>query len=225
MRHFTDDIVEIEAQAGVGTPNRDELIPELGLERKQIQRQEVTLDYHRVPASGPENPLTDAAVDNIIHQLGRKLNDFDTDAEPDLAVSKLVVDATLPELTEVTRSTTDEYELTFISDPAETVPGVPRDPKGLTRLKNRGKGLYDDLGFNIRNLNLHAVEETRIKYGEQGNAKIMGWGGHDDVRPNSDNKLAQVIADQVCPEEFAKMKWYDVISDDTIELAMMGDNS
>jgi hypothetical protein len=228
MRHFTDDILELQAKASVGTPNRDDLIPDLGLERKQIQRQEVTLNYRRIPSTdgpGAENPLTDAAVDNIIHELGRKLNDFDTDAEPDLAVRKLIVDATLPELTEVTRANTDEYELMFVSDPAETVAEIDDDPESQTRLKNRGKGLYDELGFKIRNLNLHSVVETRMKYAEQGNPKIMGWGGHEDIRPNSDKKLAQVVTSQVCIDEFADMKWYDVTSEDTIELAMMGGNS
>lgn len=224
MRHFTDDILELEATASTGTANRDDLISEIGLERKQSQRQEVTLNYRRIPSgdgSAAENPLTDSVIDNIEHQLSRKLDDFDTDAKPDLAVQRVVVDMQLPELTEVTRATTDEYELTFVSDPVERDPSTDEGPEWVTRRKNRGKGLYDELGFNLRNLNLHAVEETRIKYGEQGNPKIMGWGGLEDVRPNSDTKLSQVVRDQVVPDEFGFTKWYEITSEDTIELTAM----
>jgi len=225
MKHFKDDIIQLQARASIGTPNRDDLMPDFGLERKQVQRQEVTMDYRQIPESdgtGAENPLTDAAVDNIIHEVGLRLDNLDVDAEPDLAVTKVVIEKTLPQLTEVTRATTDEYELPFVSDPAESDASVDNDAQSVTRMKNRGKGLYDELGFEIRNLNLHAVEETRMKYGEQGNAKIMGWGGHTDVRPNSDIKLTQVIHDEVCPDEFAGMKWYRITEEDTIELAMIG---
>jgi hypothetical protein len=224
MRHFTDDILELEATASTGTANRDDLIPEIGLDRTQSQRQEVTLNYRRIPcADGPgaQNPLTDDAIDNIEHQLRRKLDDFNTDVEPDLAVQRVVVDAELPELAEVTRATTNEYELTFVSDPVEADPSTDEGPEWVTRQRNRGKGLYDELGFNLRNLNLHAVEETRIKYAEQGNPRIMGWGGPKDIRPNSDNKLTEVIVDEVVPSEFAFIKWYRVTSEDTLELTGM----
>jgi hypothetical protein len=221
MRHFTDDIIELEATASTGTANRDDLIPEIGMDRTQSQRQEVTLNYRRIPStdgSGAENPLTDDMIDNIEHQLRRKLDDINMSVEPDLAVQKVVVDAELPGLTDVTRATTDEYELTFVSDSVESDPSTDEGPEWITRQMNRGKGLYDELGFNLRNLNLHAVEETRIKYAEQGNPRIMGWGGPRDVRPNSDVRLSQVVMEEVVPSEFGFTKWYRVTSEDTLDL-------
>jgi len=205
MRAFNDSIIEIEAEASIDNWNKDELRRDYGLMRQQLTRQKITLDYHEVRDNDgePENPLTSEQVDDILQELNRRLDNFDRESAADMAVSKMVLRVNVPEITEVTRSTTDEYELTFVSDPAG-------EARGPTERRNYDKGLYDELGFKYRNLNLRSVVETRAKYTEQADGKLMGWGGPEDVRPRCDTKLAQAIYQEVLPKEYRALKLYRI---------------
>jgi hypothetical protein len=127
-----------------------------------------------------------------------------------MAVSKLQAVVESEEIKEVSRATTDEFELTFISDPAG-------DTRDVTEDLNYDKGLYDEYGFEYRNLNLRSVVETRAKYTEQSDGKLMGWGGPTDVRPRCNKQLAQAVH-KLLPEKFRSLKWYTVGEDDVLEL-------
>jgi len=212
MDHFGDSIIQFEAEVSVDNWNRTEALRDYGLTRKQLQRQQLTIDYTEIrDADGvAENPLTDDAIEEIKDKLDYHIADFDADAEPDMAVSKLVVVIESEAIKEVSRATTDEFELTFISDPA----GESRE---ATEDLNYDKGLYDEYGFNYRNLNLRSVVETRAKYTEQSDGKLMGWGGPSDVRPRCTKQVAQAVYD-LLPETFRALKWYTVGEGDVIEL-------
>jgi hypothetical protein len=220
LEMFTTDIIEIKAASCVDETNPDGLIPDYGLHRKQTHRQTVELDYTAIrdDTGEIENPLTEAAVDNIVHEIGLRLDDMTVDAQPDLAVKKLVINVSLPELERRTNALSDEFELTFVSDPAEDN-GEPNDPAAKTRMKNRDRRLYSDLSFDVQNLNLHSVYETRAKYTEQVNAKIMGWGGPQDKQPRTHPAVAEVVR-TVIPDKFEYLKEFGVT--ETNELILMG---
>jgi len=205
MRAFTDSIVEIEAEASIDNWNKDELRRDYGLMRERLSRQKITLDYQEIRDSDgeTENPLTSGQVDDILQKMNRRLDNFDQDSAADMAVSKMVLRVNVPEITKVTRSTSDEYELTFISDPA----GEARE---ATEKRNYNKGLYDELGFQYRNLNLRSVVDTRAKYTEQSNGNLMSWSGPDDVQPRTNKNLAQAVHRNVLPEEYRGLKIYRI---------------
>jgi hypothetical protein len=221
LETFTTDIMEIKAESCIDETNPESLMREYGLQRKQTHRQSVKLDYEAITdntTGAVQNPLTEAAVDNIVHEIGLRLDDMTVDAQPDLAVRKLVLDVELPELERKTRALSDEFELTFVSDPAEDR-GEPRDPAALTRMKNRDRRLYSDLSFDVQNLNLRSVLETTAKYTEQADPKIMGWGGPDDERPNTEPAVADAVR-SILPDEYETVKDYGVTETD--ELVLIG---
>jgi len=212
LNAFGKEIIELEAEASIDNWNRREVMRDYGLLHEQLARDKVTIDYHQITdADGMvENPITDSKADRIIDNLARHLTS-DHSVEPDMAVSKLVVRVTSEAMMEASRATTDEFELTFISDPAG-------DARDVTEDKNFDKGLYDQMGFEYRNLNLHSVYETRAKYAEQSDGKLMGWGGPSDTRPRCSTALAQAVRQDVLPDGFGALKWYVVTEDNVTEL-------
>jgi hypothetical protein len=226
MQTFTTDIVKLKARGSNETRNPDALIREYGLDREQKQSHKVTLNYRQlrehVPGEGIviQNPLTEAAVDDITEEIRNRLQ-YDADVKADLTVSKLVVDATLPELEAETRAMSSEFELTFVSDTAQPAPGDDRGARSLTRQKNRDRGLYSELSWNINNLNLHRVEETQAKYPNQGDGLIMSWQGPGDTRPRSTEPIATIVNNEVCPDEYSATKWFGVAESDETELRMI----
>jgi len=208
---FGAQIIEIEAEASLDTWNRDELMRDYGVMRHQLTRQKVSIDYHEIRNEhGPENPITDAKAEKILAKIDDHLDDFSIDDSADLAVSKLRLRVSVEEIEDGTRAQSDEFELTFISDPAG-------DAREITERKN-APHLYEDLGFEYRNLNLRSVAEVRAKYTEQSDAKLMGWGGPTDVRPRCSNELAQAVHSNILPEKFAALKWYTVGEENTTQL-------
>jgi len=224
METFTTDIIEIKAKASSETTNPDSVLREFGFHRKQTQSLSLMLDYQQIREYEPErgvvvqNPLTEAAIDEITHELSLELGGRDMNVEPDLAVSKLVVNITSEALEAETRARSDEFELTFVSDPAQPVQGDDMGSRSLTRRCNNDRGLYTELGFDIRNLNLRRVEETQAKYADQGDPLIMSWQGPGDTRPRSDRAIASIIVDEVCPDDYAATKWFGVSDADDTEL-------
>jgi hypothetical protein len=180
LQYFGDDIIELKAAASTQVENDDPIMRDYGLLWKQRQSQRVEFDYREVVNTDgfAQNPLDEGAISEILNAVDRRLTDDDIDADPDLAVTKMVIEVECPALTDVLdRSHTDKYTLTFKSDPI-TNPDVRRKTEKL----NRGKSLYDDLRFEKRNLNLHLVEETRAKYTEQSNSVMMTWRGLSVMR-------------------------------------------
>jgi hypothetical protein len=182
------------------------------LDLEQNHRLKISLDYHEQRSeNGPENPLTENARNDILLKLNENLGNTDRAAPPDLAVSKLRLRVSSPEIREVTRAASDEFELRFVSDPA----GYARD---ITEEKNFKNGLYTDLGFEYRNLNLRSVIETRAKYTEQGDPKMMSWSGPQDIRPRCKERLAQAVYQTILPEEYRAIKQYNTGQDDVLDL-------
>jgi hypothetical protein len=220
FEHFGASIIELEARASSDTENVEELLRDYGLLWRQLQRQTIELDYteQRDVDGEPHNPLGEAAISDIRQELNRRLGDADSDTEPDMAVSKLVIRADIPRLRETTRAQSDEFELTFIADPV-----LGDDAREATAEANLGTNLYRDLGFEYRNLNLRSVVETRAKYADQpGDAKLMGWGGPEDTRGHCPHDVAQVVHREVLPSEYARLKFFRVDEANRVELTGMG---
>jgi hypothetical protein len=102
--------------------------------------------------------------------------------------------------------------LRFVSDPAES----PIRP--TTKRYNAGRGLYTELGFTVRNLNLRSVVETETKFHQQADGKYFSWAGPGDVRPRSPERLAVRINQHVLPDDYSVLKPYVVTDDHVLEL-------
>jgi hypothetical protein len=220
LEYFGEDIVSIRAAASVNITNTDELISTHGLIRNTTTQQKVELNYERVIDSEgvTQNPMTQDNVERIQRKLRSKLDDPDVDADPDMSVSKLTVDLVCPEITEVSRSQTDEYELTFISDAVQ----VDRE-RVRTERKNDEKNLFTELSFNFRNLNLRSVVETQAKYAGQSDGKIWGWGGVRDIRPNAPEEVSQAIKKHALPDDLGTTKTYEISEENRMKLVRMRD--
>lgn len=209
---FSDNILEIEAEASLDTWNENGVMNDYGITRKTLTRKKIVMDYHQIRSEhGAENPLTDNTVNRVLENIHGHLDDLDHDGTPDLAISKLRLRVESQEMKEASRAVSDQFDLKFVSDPAG-------DARQQTQKMNLGKGLYDELGFEYRNLNLRSVVETRAKFGEQADAKLMGWGGPGDVRPRCSNSLAQAVRNDVLPEDWRALKWYTIGEDNITEL-------
>jgi hypothetical protein len=216
FENFSGSIIELEARASTDTENVEELLRDHGLLWRQLQRQTIELDYveQRGVDGEPHNPLTTAAVDEIRQTLARRLGDPNTDVEPEMAVSKLVLRLDIPQLQAATRAQSAEFELTFIADPV-----LGEDAREATAEANLGTSLYSELGFEYRNLNLRRVVETRAKYAEQpGDGTLMGWGGPDDTRGRCPHEVARTIHRDVLPEKYARLKFFRVGAANRVEL-------
>jgi hypothetical protein len=217
LHHFGDDIIELSARASQDTENAEELKRDYGLMRRQLQRETVTLEFsEQSDVHGePLNPLTDSAAKEILNQTRFLLNTDRDSVEADLSVTKLVVRAELPELREVTRAQSDEFELTFISDRV-----LKDEMNRKTQEANLGKGLFETLGWEYRNLNLHQAVEARAKYTEQyGDGQVMSWGGPEDTRGRCSRDAAEAVMDTVLPDGFSCLKGMYIDSANQVELA------
>jgi hypothetical protein len=220
LEHFQEDIIEISATASTDTSNKDELIRTHGLMRETTTQQQVNLDYTRITNSDGEvqNPMDQDNIDRIKRKLRSKLDDPSMDAKPDMSVSSFKVDVVCPEITESSRARSDEYELTFYSDAVDT-----EKERRKTENRNAEKGLFTDLSFNFRNLNLRSVVETRAKYAEQSNGQIWGWGGPEDTRPNAPLLVSQAVKMNALPEDLGTMKHYHVSEENRMKVVGMAD--
>jgi hypothetical protein len=221
LEHFQEDIIEIRATASLDVTNKDQLLDDHGLIRKTTNQQKLALNYRKVTDSDGEvqNPMNQPNIERIKSKLRSKLGDSAVDAHPDMSVSSFTVDVVCPEITELTRARSDEYELTFTSDRVEG-----GDWQSLTRKRNADKDLYTDLSFEFRNLNLRSVVETRAKYAEQSDGKIWSWGGPDDIRPNAPTKVSQAVKNTALPEDITEMKQYVVGEENRMKPVGMADD-
>lgn len=210
---FGDNLIHLSASGSVETTNGTTVIREFGVHRSQSTNQEVSIDYEQLPGEdGPVNPLDKKAREDILDELDAILDTEETTVEPDLAVSSFTIRTVAPELRDVTPAQSQEFDLTFVADAAEAPVQEP------TRRLNLGRGLYDQLGFQIRNLNLRSVVETEAKYHEQSSGVYFSWGGPQDIRPRAPEHLAIRVNEYVLPDDFGVLKPYVVTDENVIDV-------
>lgn len=212
---FGEEIIHLRAHGSVETTNAtvvDEL-RQYGVTREQQTQHRVLIDYEQLRGSdGPANPLTPDACDEILAEVATVLNVDTLTVEPDLAVTSVTIRTRNDALQDITPAQSPEFDLTFVSDPAES------PVRDRTKRVNASRGLYSELGFNVTNLNLRSVVETETKYHQQSDGRYFSWGGPDDIRPRSPKRLAIRINEQILPEEYGMLKPYQVTDDRVLEI-------
>lgn len=213
---FEEDIISITAHGSVETTNGTitEELREYGVTHEQRTHHGLTLDYQQLQNDGePVNPLTSDAREDIIDEVATVLDSEKWRADPDLTVTSMTIRVTDERLEEVTPAQSPTFDLTFVADPAES------PVRDRTQRLNADRGLYSELGFNITNLNVRSVVETAAKYQEQTSGRYLSWGGPNDIRPRSPERLAIRINEHVLPDEYGMLKPYTVIDDNVLELS------
>jgi hypothetical protein len=213
---FQGNIIQVSAHGSVTTPPTQVVVD--GFEgydfvRKQETQHSLELNYRKEKDIDPANPLDKTTREDLLEEVSTTLTNDSLSVEPDLAVTELVIRVRSDKLAEVTGAQTTEFDLRFGADPAEEA------IKGQTRLVNRGKGLYEELGFNITNLNLRSVEETKTKFDQQGDGQFFYWRGpRGDVPPRITKQLAIRINRDILPDDVGTLKHYGVVDEQTLEL-------
>lgn len=215
---FGDKIIQLRAQGSIESTNNTllENLRDYGLSWQQSDTQRLVLDYEQLPGKEPKspvNPLAKDAREDLLAEVEARLGPSTAGVDSDLAVTSLTIRVTDDRLEAVTPANTDEFDICLVSDPAEQ---AIRD---VTRRRNVGRGLYDELGFEVRNLNVRSVIETAAKHHQQSDGKYLSWGGPGDIRPRSPERLAVRINDHILPDDNGVLKPYTVTADDTLELA------
>lgn len=213
---FGEDIIQLRARGSLETTNTTGLddFREYGASWHQQDQQRVTIDYTQITQSGePMNPLTESVRTQLLEEVDARLAPHDGDVDPDLAVTELTIRITDDHLQEVTYAQSSEFDLHFVSDPAE--PPV----REMTKRRNAGRNLYSELGFKLRNLNLRSVIETETKFHRQSDGKYLSWGGPKDLNPQSPKQLAVRVNDRIIPDEYGILKPYVVTDDRVLELS------
>ncbi|MFC6722064.1 hypothetical protein [Halobacteriaceae bacterium SHR40] len=215
---FGEDIIRLQASGSIETTNGTLLddLREYGVAWEQQDQQRVTIDYEQLPgADGPVNPLTADAQTDLLEEIETRLAPQDTSVEPDIAVTEFTIRITDDRLQAVTPAHTPEFDLRFVSDPAE--PPI----RDVTKRYNADRDLYSQLGFEVRNLNLRTVIETETKFHEQADGTCLSWGGPDQIWARVPERLAVRINDHVLPDAYGVLKPYVVTDERVLEL---GDN-
>jgi hypothetical protein len=216
LKTFGGSIYQLTARGSTTTTNRTtvEELRDYGTRVEQRTSYAVSIDYERLSdTSGePINPLTEDVVSHIFDTLDTHLDTADISVPPDLAVTSVTLRIDDERLAEVTPAQTTEFDLRFDADPAEEA------LQDRTELVNRGRGLYDELGFNRTHLNLHSVIETATKYTTQSDGRYFNWYGHEDLRPRAPDLLATRINTHILPEEYGILKPYRVVDDQALEI-------
>ncbi|WP_336326804.1 hypothetical protein [Halovenus sp. HT40] len=212
---FGQKIIRLKASGSIETTN-GRLLDDLrnyDVSWEQQDHQRVRIDYEQLPgADGPANPLTDDAQARLLEEVETRLGPRERSVEPDLAVTQCTLRITDERLQAVTPAQSPEFDLRFVSDPAE--PPV----REVTKRHNADRGLYTELGFDVRNLNLRSVIETETKFHEQANGKYLSWAGPEDIRPRSPERLAVRVNEHVLPDAYGVLKPYVVTDDRVLEL-------
>jgi len=214
---FGEDIIQLHAHGSIETVN-DTLLDDLreyNLVWEQSDRQRIVIDYEQLSGGDKDSPinlLDDEAQRKILSEVESRLGPTNSGTDQDLAVTSFTVRISNERIKSVTPAQTPEFDLTFSSDP------VDEDIREVTQNLNASRGLYDDLGFKIRNLNLRKVVETATKYHQQVDGKYMSWGGPNDIRGRSPERLAVRINHDVLPDDYGFLKKYRETEDSTLEL-------
>ena len=216
FEEFGDDIILVSAHGSVTTPPTQALVEgfdNYDFTRKQETLHRLELNYRQEEDINPVNPLDDQTQQGLLDEVSATLTSDDRSVEPDLAVTDLMIRVQSDELEEITGAQSNEFDIRFRADPAEE---AIRDQ---TRFVNRGKGLYDELGFNLMNLNLRSVVETEIKYSGQADSQLFYWGGpQGDVPPRITKQFAIRINEHILPDDVGTLKRYEAVDEQTLEL-------
>lgn len=213
---FGADIIQLRAHGSLETTNATLLddLREYAVSWHQQDQQKITIDYEQLYQSGkPANPLTASVRTQMLEEIDARLTPHETSVDPDLAVTELTVRVTDDRLQEITPAQSAEFDLRFVSDPAEA---SVREP---TKRRNADRRLYSELGFKVHNLNLRSVVETETKFHGQSDGKYLSWGGPTDIRPRAPKRLAVRINDHILPDGYGVLKPYIVTDDQVLELS------
>ena len=213
---FGEDIIQLRAHGSRETTNTTALedFREYGASWHQQDQQKLTLEYEQIYQSGdPANPLTESVRTQLLEEIDARLTPHQTDVKPDLAVTEMAVRITDDRLREATPAQSSEFDLRFVSDPAE------EPVREMMKRRNADRNLYSELGFKLRNLNLRSVVETETKFHRQSEGRYLSWGGPTDIRPRSPKQLAVRINDHILPDEYGILKPYIVNDDRVLELS------
>jgi hypothetical protein len=213
---FGADIIQLRARGSLETTNATALddLREYAVSWHQQDQQKITIDYEQLYQSGePANLLTERARTQILDEVDARLAPHETSVDPDLAVTEMTVRITDDRLQQITPARSSEFDLTFVSDDAED---SVREP---TKRRNADRSLYSELGFKIRNLNLHSVVETETKFHNQSDGEYLRWRGPEDTRPRTPKRLAVRINEHVLPDAYGVLKPYIVADDEVLELS------
>lgn len=214
---YGDSIISLTANGSVTTANQS-LIDELreyGVTQEQETNHRIELDYSVLSTgddSEASNPLDSNARKEIDEYLTTTLDTDDINVEPDLSVTQVTIRVTCEPLQEITSAQTSEFDCCFIADQAED---AVRDE---TQRLNSDRGLYTELGFNVNNLNLRSVVETKPMLSEQSDWKCLSWGGPQDTKPRTDERLAVRINEHILPDKYGTLKPYKVEDDQILDV-------
>lgn len=212
---FGDDIINLKARGGVHTEDKTDIdhLSEYGVTYNETEDKIIEVDYELIDPEDPYNPLDSEAKEAILSEADARLEHLATDHPADLAVSRLVITVESEELMGACEARTPQFDLKFVSERA-------KDPyRGRTQNLNRDRGLYEDLGFEVRNLNLHAIYETQQRYSsDPGDGKVMSWNGVDeDTRPRAPDPLVIEVYDNILPDEIGELKLYQITDEEVVE--------
>ena len=220
---FGEDIINLRARGGVHINNQTDVdhLSEYGVTFSIAEERVIDVDYELIDPEDPYNPMDEDAKDNILQEAAARLENLATDHPPDLAVNRLVITVESQELMDASEARTPDFDLKFVSERA-------KDPyRGRTQDQNRDRGLYEDLGFEVRNLNLHAVYEREKRYSsDPGDGKIMSWQGIDnDTRPRAPDPLMRAVYNEILPDEdLSVLKNYEVRDEEVVEPVQEGES-
>lgn len=216
LESFGSNIIELKAHGSTTTPNQFENkeLRKYGAIREEETNIRLDIGYSQLQTGDgkPTNPLDSDAREMLYEHMEAILGDNSLSVEPDLSVTSFTVQVEDETLQEVTPAQTSEFNLRFVADPSES------SIRDQTRRINQDRGLYDELGFKIHDLNLRSVVETAVKYGEQGDGRYLSWQGPDDIRPRAPQKLATRINDRILPDEYSFLKPYKVADDSVLQI-------
>ena len=216
IEQFGSQIRTLRAHGSVETTNsrRIDEFREYGLEENQETTHRIAINYERIPGRGDEikNPLDEDITDELFKQVHTHLRTEAQTVDPDLTVTSVTIRVDEPRLREVTPAQTEQFDLTFVADPAED---AVRD---LTKQRNADRGLFTDLGFNIQNLNLRTVEEVAAKHHKQSDGRYFAWQGPDNVRPRAPTRLATRINAEILPDDYGILKPYVAVDNHALDI-------
>ena len=216
IEEFGSQIRTLRAHGSVETTNsrRIDELREYGLEEKQETTHRIAINYERIPGRGDEikNPLTGDVTEDLFERVHAHLRTENQTVDPDLTVNSVTIRVDEPRLKEVTPAQTEQFDLTFVADPAED---AVRD---LTKQRNADRGLFTDLGFNIQNLNLRTVEEVAAKHHKQSDGRYFAWQGPDNVRPRAPTRLATRVNAEILPDKYGILKPYMAIDEHALDI-------
>ena len=209
VEEFGDSIISLTASGSTTTPNRSHIdeLRQYGVIQEQETNHRVEIDYSTLstePDAGASNPLDEDARAAIDEYITATLDTEDLNVQPDLSVTQVTIRVNCEPLQEITAAQGPEFDICFVADPAEDA------VREETQRLNRDRGLYSELGFNVKNLNIRSVVETATEYSEQSNWQCLSWEGPEDIQPRTDKRLAIRINEHILPDEYGMLKPYSV---------------